>query len=203
VFDVSRRDKADDFARLLTQKIDDHDYTTIAGVFSSSRVQVVPPTGHSAGVFISYRREDEPSFAGRLYDRLVTIFGARRVFFDINTIELGLDFGAVINEYLSSSKVLLVVIGKNWISAKDPRGQFRLSHPDDFVRLEIETGLLRGIPVIPVLVDGAVMPSSAELPRQISQLARRNGITVTHANFNTDVSRLIATIDRTLNAGQP
>jgi hypothetical protein len=37
-------------------------------------------------VFISYRREDTPGHAGRLYDRLQQEFGADNVFIDVDTL---------------------------------------------------------------------------------------------------------------------
>jgi TIR domain len=67
---------------------------------------------NKSGIFISYRRQDEPNFAGRLYDRLVAQFGRSNVFIDVDTIELGLDFAEVIDKSLSQCKVMIVVIGK-------------------------------------------------------------------------------------------
>jgi hypothetical protein len=43
-------------------------------------------------------------------------------------------------------------------------GTRRLDDPDDFVRLELEAALARGIRVIPVLVDRAPLPRSDSLP---------------------------------------
>jgi hypothetical protein len=43
-------------------------------------------------MFISYRRDDAPSHAGRLYDALVERFGEENVFIDIDNIESGADF---------------------------------------------------------------------------------------------------------------
>ncbi len=44
------------------------------------------------GLFISYRREDTPGQAGRLYDRLRAHFGRDRVFMDVAGIKPGVDF---------------------------------------------------------------------------------------------------------------
>jgi hypothetical protein len=52
--------------------------------------------GPSRGIFISYRRQETSALAGRLYDRLADRFGEDRVFMDVDTIELGVDFAAVI-----------------------------------------------------------------------------------------------------------
>jgi hypothetical protein len=50
----------------------------------------------SGGIFISYRRQETGDLAGRLYDRLADRFGEARVFMDVDTIELGVDFTEVI-----------------------------------------------------------------------------------------------------------
>ena len=154
------------------------------------------------GVFISYRRKDDPGFAGRLYDHLVAKFGRPNVFMDVSTIEPGADFTESISESLSRCKVLIAVIGERWLSVTDEKGTPRLSNPSDYVRVEIETALTRGVRVIPVLIDRAMVPTSDELPETMAQLARRHGIAMSHANFASDVKRLIATVDGAIQSGQ-
>jgi serine/threonine-protein kinase len=87
--------------------------------------------------------------------------------------------------------VLLAVIGPGWIDALDERGRRRLEDPDDFVVLEIQTALERGVRVIPVLVDGARMPRRDELPDQLATFARRNAIRLDHDTFRSDLSNLL------------
>ena len=43
---------------------------------------------------------------------------------------------------------------------------------------------------IPVLVDGAAMPSSHELPEKLRSLPRRNAIRIDHKTFRSDVAVL-------------
>jgi hypothetical protein len=151
---------------------------------SERRRAIDPITGRKRTViFISYRRQDEPNFAGRLYDRFVSHFGKDNVFIDVDSIEPGLDFADVVNRALSYCKVLIVIIGKNWLKIVDSHGQLRLNDPNDYVRLEIETALNRNIRVIPVLVEGASVPRSEELPSSMALLARRNGVAMSHALF--------------------
>jgi hypothetical protein len=54
--------------------------------------------------------------------------------------------------------VLLALIGSQWVTITDEEGKRRLDDPNDFVRLEIEAALQRGVLVIPILVRGAKMP---------------------------------------------
>ena len=160
----------------------------------------LPQPPSDSGIFISYRRQDEPNFAGRLYDRLATHFGRDRVFIDVDTIDLGVDFAEVIAQSLSRCPIMIVVIGKRWIDVADEDGEPRLNNPDDYVRLEIEKALRSRTRVIPVLVEGAPAPKGSQLPTSLASLARRNGITMSHDSFGSDADRLIATLDRVLAA---
>ena len=50
----------------------------------------------------------------------------------------------------------------------------RLDDPKDFVRIELDSALKRDIRVIPVPIDGALMPLANELPESLKPNARRN-----------------------------
>jgi uncharacterized membrane protein YhaH (DUF805 family) len=50
---------------------------------------------------------------------------------------------------------------------------------------------LRGIPVVPVLLDGAAMPEPERLPEDIRKLVRRQAEFVEFRTFEADVARLI------------
>src|SRR5512134_1577246 len=146
------------------------------------------------GIFISYRREDAEGQAGRLFDDLSEHFGRNAVFMDVAGIKKGLDFRRVIEEHVSSCGVLLVIIGKRWLSVTDGRGKRRLDDANDFVRLETAAALSRGIPVVPVLVQDAARPTEQELPDALKELAFRNGTELTHARWDSDVRLLIEDI---------
>jgi hypothetical protein len=152
----------------------------------------------SGGVFISYRRDDTNHLAGRLYDRLAARFGKDQVFMDVGHIALGVDFTEVITEALSHCKVLLAVIGPIWLTVKGDDRRRRLDDPDDLVRLEIAAALARGIPVIPILAEGARLPRRKQLPENLASLTRRNGLSVRHESFDADADQLLAAIERIL-----
>ena len=144
----------------------------------------------SGGIFISYRRDDSAGFAGRIYDRIAGQLNRERVFFDVDNIQLGADFVRVISDRVGACDALVAIIGRDWLSSRDQEDRRRLDDPDDFVRIEIETALQRDIPVIPVLVDGAVMPRKENLPDALKPLARRQGLEISHPRFDTDSERL-------------
>lgn len=142
-------------------------------------------------IFLSYRRDDSEGEAGRLFDDLVGHFGQDSVFMDVAAIEPGRDFRKAIDESVATCGVLLAVIGREWTEARNEAGQRRLDDPFDFVRLETASALKRDIPVIPVLVHGAKMPRSDQLPDGLKELAFRNGVELTHARWNSDLQLLI------------
>jgi WD40 repeat protein len=150
-------------------------------------------------IFISYRREDTAGHAISIRDRLADRFGTDQIFMDIDDIEPGEDFVAVINEKVSACDVLLVLIGRNWLTCKDESGHRRLDNHDDFVRLEVATALDRKIRVVPVLVGGARPPKSDELPPELVSLCRRNAVALRDAGFRQDINRLIEGIDKVIN----
>ena len=150
------------------------------------------------GIFISYRRHDSSHLAGRLYDRLADRFGEGQVFIDVDKIEPGVDFAEEISRAVAACQVLLVILGPDWLTATDERGARRLDDPGDTVRLEIEAALARGVRVIPILAEGAVMPGRNDLPESLAGLAHRNAIRIRHESFRNDAERLVTAIERIL-----
>ena len=124
------------------------------------------------GIFISYRREDTGPWAVTLRDRLAHTFGDRQVFLDLDVLAPG-DWRDQINRTLNVSRVVLVIIGRNWLSAADQHGRTRLLLEDDVHRGEVMQALTRNnVTIMPVLVDGVSMPSADDLPDELKALAR-------------------------------
>ena len=149
-----------------------------------------------SGIFISYRRGDTGEIAHRLHDALGERFGAAFVFIDVVDIDAGEDFGAVIDEKVGFCDVVLAVIGKAWSSSADASGRRRLDDPNDWVRLEIGVALARDIRVVPLLVDGALLPATSELPPPLAALPERQALPLRDREFMDDVERLGATLQR-------
>lgn len=147
----------------------------------------------SANVFISYRRDDSSANAGRLFDWLERQFGTEQVFLDTSRIAIGDDFEQVLRERLDDADVVLVVIGRNWLSATNEHGR-RLDQTDDYVRIEVATAMALGKRIIPVLVDGAAMPDAADLPELLHGLGKRNATSLRDAGFEPDFDQLVNAI---------
>lgn len=127
-----------------------------------------------ARIFVSYRRSDSAYVAATLSDKLQQHFGRDSVFFDVDTIPLGVDFREHIGNAVGQCDVLLIIIGGEWVKSIDNQGNRRIDSPADYVRVEIESALKRDIPIIPVLVDEAEMPSANDLPPSIQSIVFRN-----------------------------
>lgn len=147
-------------------------------------------------VFINYRRDDSAGHAGRLYDELSDHFGERNVFMDVDAIDPGADFVEVIEGAVDASDVMITLIGRRWLTDTDDRGRRRLDDRHDFVRLEIATALDRKVRIVPVLVQGARMPGSEDLPDELARLGRRNALELRDTRWRDDVARLIEALER-------
>jgi hypothetical protein len=146
-------------------------------------------------IFISYRRDDSAYPAGWPYDRLAERFGEEQIFKDIDSIDLGDDFADEIGAAVGSADVLLALIGDSWLAAADEHGSRRLDDAEDFVRIEIEAALTRNVRVIPILVEGASMPSEDQLPPSLAPLARRQALELSPTRFSADTDRLLRTLE--------
>lgn len=144
----------------------------------------------SGKLFISYRRSDARGIAGRLSDTLGTYFGDERVFRDIENIEGGADFGDVITQALQTADAVIVLIGPDWLSLKNDKGQRRLEDPQDWVAQEIASAIELKKPIFPVLVENAAMPRAEELPDRLKPLTRYNALSISDDRWKTDVLRL-------------
>lgn len=164
-------------------------------------VAVVDSDQRRGGIFISYRRKETAGQAGRLYDRLSDRFGADRVFMDVDSIAMGVDFTQAVIEAVSRCDILLALIGREWSATADETGRRRIDDPDDWVRTEIEAALQRDIRVVPVLVEGAVLPHAGDLPEGLRPLVRRQALVLSHAGFRSEVSRLVAAVEEVLGVG--
>ena len=149
-------------------------------------------------IFISYRRGESTIYAGRLHDGLSARVGEDDVFMDVDALEPGVDFVEHIEREVGSCEILIALIGRDWANVTDADGNRRLEDPQDFVRLELATGLSRDIRVIPVLVQGARMPRSDELPDDLKPLARRNALEIGDLRWRHDFARLCEVVDKVL-----
>ncbi len=149
-------------------------------------------------IFISYREEDAKPWALLLRDELAAAFGEEQLFLDKDALRSG-EWRAQIREALSRCRVMLVVMGRRWLTASSGSGQRRLDDVADVHRQEIALALsLAHVTLIPVRVDGTVMPRAEELPEDIRSLTERQSYQISDGSARraADLALLLADIKR-------
>ena len=141
-------------------------------------------------IFLSYRRRDSQNATGRIHDHLEVYFGKGSVFRDIDGIPAGSHFPEVLERAINRCKVVVAVIGTEWLTAVDDTGRRRLEDPKDYVRQEIAMALGKKL-VIPVLVSHAAMPTRDQLPDDIKDLGTHNAV---YAPPNNEFRRSIRSL---------
>src|ERR1700686_5256903 len=140
-------------------------------------------------ISISYRRDDSGAITGRIFDRLVARYGRDAIFRDIDDVPIAVDFRHHVDRMLGASDIVLAIVGPHWVG---PQGSHsRLANEADPVRVEIETALRKGVPLVPVLVLGATMPRVGELPEGLHDFAYRNAVQIdVGQDFDVHMERL-------------
>jgi hypothetical protein len=123
-------------------------------------------------IFISYRRTDTKAIARLIFEELCTRFGRHHVFFDVDRDEGGADHHQDLSEQVARCSVVLVIIGDRW--ADGPRA----FADDDLVRIEVRTALEMGIPILPILAEGAAFPQATDALDLLHPLQRRDALPV-------------------------
>jgi formylglycine-generating enzyme len=156
-------------------------------------------------IFISYRRSETAWAARALFERLRREFD-ERVFIDIEGLSLGIDYTQVIDAHLEGCEVMLALIGPHWLQEIQTRAAAHSqdgdaeNHEPDWVRTELTRALLRNIPVVPVLIEGAQLPLKKDLPAELKGLRNRNGMELHPKFFDHQTNHLVREIGKIINA---
>ena len=142
-------------------------------------------------IFVNYRRDDVRADARDIAGRLSRTFGKLNVFMDVDNLVAGQRFDQQLETSLAQCDIFIAVIGNQW---GDILAQRQAVNEQDFVVDEIAAAIARGIPVIPVLVDGAPLPQAIALPRSIAALPLYQSHEVKHESFGRDVEALFSAI---------
>ncbi|HMK78601.1 MAG TPA: TIR domain-containing protein [Xanthobacteraceae bacterium] len=131
----------------------------------------------SPAIFISYRHVDAPGTAAHVIDRIIQAFGKSSVFLDDETIPGGADFPDRIRVALKHCKIVVAIVGPHWAGA-DALHRLGIFDRDDWIRIEIETALKSKVPIIPVTIDQAKMPTAGSLPESLLPFSYRHAIDI-------------------------
>ncbi len=146
-------------------------------------------------MFISYRRSEAEYAAGALGRDLRRHFGTEQVFRDKENMGAGTSWRQTVLGEIDRDSALLVLIGPHWLAMTDASGGRRLDRGDDPIVLEIADGIKDGAPVIPVLLENAVMPGVAELPTALRPMAEFNALRLRDSDWETDLERICTTLE--------
>ena len=147
-------------------------------------------------IFISYRHSDSGWASAFLADRLKAAFGPDKVVLDQSDLRAGDKWASKLEDFVRRAAVLIVVIGRKWLQAKDNRGRQRIALEDDWPHREIRAGLNDpACLVVPVFVDGAQRPRSDDLPEDIRDLLNRQDITIHSDSLQQCIEKLVQELE--------
>ncbi len=153
-------------------------------------------------VFINYRRSDGSAHARSITERLGNIlkptFGEFLLFTDVDSLKPGEDWTLALPRAIDSCQLMLAIITRDWLDARDDNNVRRIERPDDVVSMEIRHALKSGIPIIPILIEDLRMPNSTDLPPDLQGLIRRQAISVKHFTFRSDIEILADQVGRAI-----
>lgn len=130
-------------------------------------------------IFICHRRGDAVRPAGKLMEKLRQVFGENSLYYGTHRQGSSNELSRDAMRAMIEARVILVLIGPQWTT---PENLARLQESDgliDLVRRWVVIALNRFAPdddesplLIPVLLDGAVMPDKRDLPKDIRALVK-------------------------------
>lgn len=149
-------------------------------------------------IYLISRPDETINLSDYLAELLRTYYGPQNVLRG-STTQSAAEYAAVVERDLRASNVALVVMGPHWAVNPGANGQPWLSQPDDPTRIALATALRLGLLIVPVLSDGAKMPTEAELPRDLSRLPQIQAFPVWPTpDLDAYVSRLYQQINAKL-----
>lgn len=142
-------------------------------------------------VFISYRRADTSHAVDVLDAALVRAFGRAHVFRDVASLQAGRDYLPALQKAVAGSDAFIALVGHSWATGE---GRSHVEQRDDPVRMEVAAALAQGVPVLPVLVDGATMPGVADLPMEVAKLSRLHALPLRLDHAEQDTAAVVASV---------
>jgi CHASE2 domain-containing sensor protein len=147
-------------------------------------------------IFISYRRHETSGYSRLIHEQLEKLQPDWALFLDVEDIAAGSDWRQRLTERLDWADVVLVLVGREWLTLTDSEGRRRLDDPDDVTRWEIQEALRKRKHVIPVLLEDTAHLTEDVLPEPLRALARKQAVELRHTHFDTDLEALIGLVQQ-------
>lgn len=151
--------------------------------------------------FICYRRSDSfmhlgaPEGAGPDFTFIKSIksiflkLGFDSVFLDVERIQVYADYDSSSFKAIEDCDLFIAVVGNEWMSLLDRR--ISAGTPDAVVQ-EIRTALRYEKPILPILVDGAIMPAAERLPTTITRFHFANAKSISVNDTLESIQQIVA-----------
>jgi CheY-like chemotaxis protein len=136
-------------------------------------------------VFVSYQRSDT-LFAAHAVGYALQL-SDHEPFVDTGSIGGGELFPEAISGFIAEANVVLALIGPGFDVA-------RIRTPTSVVAFEWRRARFHGCPVVPVLIDGGIVPPDSELPPDLRWFSKRNAYSLRGSSLAGDVGALVAAI---------
>ncbi|MBN1566671.1 MAG: toll/interleukin-1 receptor domain-containing protein [Acidobacteria bacterium] len=148
----------------------------------------ISPEGSRAATpaaFISYRREGGADTA-----RLI------RAALEARGYSAFLDVESLGASHFDERLFAAIEQAPNFLLILSPGSLDRCHEPDDWLRREIGHALATGRNIVPLLKDGFVFPPAGNLPADLADLSRHNGIPMSHVYFDAAIDKLVAFLNQ-------
>jgi Protein kinase domain len=169
---------------------------------STVSVESHPPYGGGGpyDIFLSHDGRDSGGYARRLREELKWMAPGCRVFSSTDSAYSGPGWLDRLEATLGRCSCLVAVIDSVWQRVVSEAGQSP-DNPDDHLRLELEAGIRRGLPLVSAMVGGAGMPAELDLPPALRALRIGDGARISELSWQHDLQRLADAVQRTRAAG--
>jgi Zn-dependent protease with chaperone function len=146
-------------------------------------------------IIICFRAEDASDAAHALYAALLQHFDPSTIVAGVDQlVELGDDYVEAIQHKVGTCAAMLVVVGPGWHA-----GDW-LAQADHLDSMALRVALATNRRLIPILVNGGSL--AGRLPGDFSRLGQKAAITLTEANFTTEVARLVPALQKAVDAAR-
>ena len=113
---------------------------------------------------------------------------------DVTGLRPGVNIDRAIREQLAQVNVVVAVIGPNWLGRRIWPFKAKLWTADDWIRRELEIAKSMGLPIVPVLVAGAPVVRSIDVPAPLRFLPEILAATLRDERWHVDVQALANSI---------
>lgn len=138
-------------------------------------------------IFISYRHADSEEMANKIQAKLKADYPPSKVFLDKSSMVGGEAFTEQIRNEIDNADVFLILISPYW---NKKQGKARIKETADILRRELLRAVRKEITIVPVLINGAKIPTKQSLPKDLQFLTQLHALHVSDTSFSSDMGFL-------------